>query len=75
MQTVLIGEIGLSGEIRPVNDLEKRLNEAQKLGFKRAIIPAANNLSEKYDNIEVISVKRILDAITAAITQKQPVIS
>ncbi len=71
MQTVLIGEIGLSGEIRPVNDLEKRINEAQKLGFKRAIIPAANNLSDKYENIEIIEVKRIIDAITTAISAKQ----
>ena len=75
MQTVLIGEIGLSGEIRPVNDLEKRINEAQKLGFKRAIIPAANNLTEKYEHIEIIEVKRILDAITAAITPKESLIN
>ena len=70
MQTVLIGEIGLSGEIRPVNDLEKRIYEAQKLGFKRAIVPASNNLKEKFENIEIIEVKRIFDAITAAIAKK-----
>ena len=70
MQTVLIGEIGLSGEIRPVNNLEKRIYEAQKLGFKRAIVPAANNLNEKFENIEVIGVKRILDAITNAVSVK-----
>ncbi len=67
MKTVLIGEIGLSGEIRPVNDLEKRIYEAQKLGFKRAIVPAANNLNEKFSNIEIVEVKRILDAITNAV--------
>ena len=71
MQTVLIGEIGLSGEIRPVNDLEKRINEAQKLGFKRAIIPAANNLKEKFSDIEIVQVKRIFDAITAALTKEE----
>ncbi len=70
MQTVLIGEIGLSGEIRPVNNLEKRIYEAQKLGFKRAIVPAANNLSEKFEKIEVIGVKRILDAITNAVAKQ-----
>ena len=75
MQTVLIGEIGLSGEIRPVNDLEKRINEAQKLGFKRAIVPAANNLTEKYTDIEVVEVKRILDAITEAIAKKESVLN
>lgn len=67
MQTVLTGEIGLSGEIRPVNDLEKRIREAQKAGFKRAIVPEANNLTEKFEAIEIIKVKRILDAITKAV--------
>ena len=70
MKTVLIGEIGLSGEIRPVNDLEKRINEAQKLGFKRAIVPASNNIKEKFKNIEVVEVKRIIDAITASIKKE-----
>ncbi len=70
MQTVLIGEIGLSGEIRPVNNLEKRIYEAQKLGFKRAIVPKANNLKEKFDNIEIIEISRIFDAITSAIAKK-----
>lgn len=70
MQTVLIGEIGLSGEIRPVNNLEKRIYEAQKLGFKRAIVPASNNLNEKFESIEVIGVKRILDAITNAVAKQ-----
>ncbi|MGN0017821.1 MAG: DNA repair protein RadA [Candidatus Gastranaerophilaceae bacterium] len=67
MKTALIGEIGLSGEIRPVNNLEKRINEAQKLGFERVIVPSLNNLSEKFD-IEVIEVERILDAITRVIS-------
>lgn len=73
MQTVLIGEIGLSGEIRPVNDLEKRIYEAQKLGFKRAIVPAANNLKETFKDIEIVEVKRIFDAISIAITKKEVV--
>ena len=67
MKTALIGEIGLSGELRPVNNLEKRINEAQKLGFERVIVPSLNNLSEKFD-IEVIEVERILDAITRVIS-------
>ncbi len=40
--TVLIGEVGLGGEIRTVSQIEPRLNEASKLGFERAIIPANN---------------------------------
>lgn len=68
--TVIIGEIGLSGEIRAVNNIEKRINEAQKLGFKKAIIPSSNgNLNEKFSNIEIIKVKRLIDAISACISK------
>ena len=38
----MAGEVGLSGEIRPVNRIEQRIAEAQKLGFKEIIVPAAN---------------------------------
>lgn len=67
--TVIIGEIGLSGEIRAVNNIEKRINEAQKLGFKKAIIPAANGLNQEIKGIEIIKVKRLIDAITACISK------
>ena len=40
--TCLAGEIGLSGEIRPVNRIEQRILEAEKLGFRRIIVPANN---------------------------------
>jgi DNA repair protein RadA/Sms len=43
--TVIIGEIGLNGEIRPVSNIESRLKEAQKLGFRRAIIPKTKNIN------------------------------
>jgi DNA repair protein RadA/Sms len=39
---VLIGEVGLGGEIRSVGNIEKRIQEAEKLGFKRIIIPGNN---------------------------------
>lgn len=66
-QTVIIGEIGLSGEIHPVNNLEKRLNEAATSGFKKAIIPYSNrNIAN--DKIQTVPVKRLIDAITACIT-------
>lgn len=67
--TVIIGEIGLSGEIRAVNNIEKRIKEAQKLGFKKAIIPAANGLNEEITGIEIMPVKRVIDAITACISK------
>lgn len=67
--TVIIGEIGLSGEIRAVNNIEKRIKEAQKLGFKKAIIPTANGLNEEIKGIEIIKVKRLIDAITACVSK------
>ena len=61
---VVLGEMGLLGEIRIVSGIEKRLMEAQKLGFKRCIVPY-NNLSkldkEKFD-MEIIPVKSIIEA-------------
>ena len=66
-QTVIIGEIGLSGEIHPVQNLEKRLNEAVTSGFKKAIIPYANR-SVKNDKIETVPVKRLIDAISACVS-------
>lgn len=68
-QTAIVGEIGLSGEIRGVNHIDKRIIEAEKLGFKRIIIPDANEIQEKYKNIEVIKVKRIIEAITKAVSK------
>ena len=66
-QTVIIGEIGLSGEIHPVSNLEKRLNEAAASGFKKAIIPYANR-NTTHEKIKTVPVKRLIDAITACIT-------
>lgn len=65
--TAIIGEIGLSGEIRAVNNIEKRIKEVEKLGFKKIIIPASNDLSEDFKNIKIVKVKRIIDAISACI--------
>ena len=59
-QTVIIGEIGLSGEIHPVDNIEKRLNEAIASGFKKAIIPFANKIES--DKIEIVPVKKHMDA-------------
>lgn len=64
LQVCMTGEIGLSGEIRPVNRIEQRILEAEKLGFKRVLIPA-NNLSG-FDtsklNIEIIPVRKVEEA-------------
>jgi DNA repair protein RadA/Sms len=63
-QTIVIGEVGLGGEIRSVGHIEKRIQEAHKLGFKTAIIPAGNLKSIKQSNdLKLISVENVQDAI------------
>jgi len=58
---VAFGEIGLAGEIRNVSFLEKRLQEAKKMGFKKALVPKLNKLPI-LKNLEIIPVKTILEA-------------
>jgi len=67
--TAIVGEIGLSGDIRAVNHIDKRINEAQKLGFKRIIIPASNEIQDGIKDIEVLKVQRIIEAITRAVSK------
>lgn len=71
LSTAIVGELGLSGEIRAVNHIEKRITEAQKLGFKRIIIPESNDIQEKFDGIEIVKVRRILEAITRSVRIKK----
>lgn len=63
--TVLIGEVGLGGQVRSVSQMELRLKEAAKLGFKRAIIPKGQKFADL--NIEILPVSKVIDAIIAAI--------
>ena len=62
---VAFGEVGLSGEIRPVQRGQERLREAAKLGFARAVIPRANKPRQPIDGFEVITVDRIDEALEA----------
>jgi len=64
--TVVLGEVGLTGEIRSINLIDKRLKEAEKLGFKKCIIPESNKklLKESY-KLDIIGVKNVKDAINA----------
>ena len=63
-QTILIGEVGLGGEIRSVGHIDKRITEAKKLGFKTAIIPTGNLKSLKQDKlITVIAVDNVKEAV------------
>ena len=60
---VLLGEIGLSGEIRMVNDIERRLREAKKLGFKKALIPPLRERKFVSKQIEIKEVSTLKEAI------------
>ena len=63
-EIVAIGEVGLTGEVRAVNMIEKRIKEAEKLGFKKCIIPESNKklLKDKF-NLDIIGVRNINEAI------------
>jgi DNA repair protein RadA/Sms len=62
---MVFGEVGLSGEIRPVPSGQERLREAAKHGFKKAIVPSGNAPREKNLGIEVIAVKNLQEALEA----------
>ncbi len=66
-KTVAFGEVGLSGEVRPVPNGEERLKEAAHHGFRRAIVPRANapKKSARLGDMEVIGVERLGEAIDA----------
>ncbi|MDI6741012.1 MAG: DNA repair protein RadA [Candidatus Edwardsbacteria bacterium] len=62
---VILGEVGLGGEVRAVSQTEKRINEALKLGFKRAIGPAKGFEPDANRGIETVPVRFVSDAINA----------
>ena len=63
----MTGEVGLSGEIRPVTRIVQRVSEAQKLGMKRIIIPESNmkGIGKESVNIEIVPVSRVEEALRA----------
>ena len=65
-RTVVIGEVGLTGEVRAVNLIDKRLKEAEKLGFKTCIIPENNKkLLKEHYKLDIIGVKNVSEAMKA----------
>lgn len=60
---IIFGEVGLSGEIRPVPNGSERINEAIKHGFKKAIVPIANVPKGKLDGFEIHGVKNLQEAL------------
>jgi DNA repair protein RadA/Sms len=69
---VSFGEIGLTGEVRPVAYGEERLREAQKQGFRVAVVPRENAPRKPLDGIEVIAVARVSEALEAVLSRSSP---
>ena len=60
---VIFGEVGLAGEVRPVQRGQERLKEAAKLGFTRAVIPTANKPKQAIPGMDIIAVSRLEEAV------------
>jgi len=60
---VVFGEVGLAGEVRPVQRGQERLREAAKLGFTQALVPRGNKPKSSIDGLEVIAVERVDEAV------------
>ena len=60
---IVFGEVGLAGEVRPVQGGQMRLKEAAKLGFTKAIVPKANAPKTKISGLEVVAVERLEQAL------------
>jgi DNA repair protein RadA/Sms len=68
VRTVVVGEVGLLGELRPVAGLERRLREAARLGFELAIVPAARGgAGMEVSGIRVVPVENLRDALAATL--------
>ncbi|CUA88363.1 DNA repair protein RadA [Pseudidiomarina woesei] len=64
-ELIVFGEVGLSGEIRPVQNGQARLHEAAKHGFTRAIVPIANKPKETIEGMHIVGVKSLQEAVDA----------
>lgn len=60
---VVFGEVGLAGEVRPVQRGQERLKEAAKLGFTKAIVPKANRPKQAIEGMEIVAVERLEQAV------------
>jgi DNA repair protein RadA/Sms len=68
-KTIAFGELGLGGEVRRVPGVARRLEEARRLGFERAVVPRG---TPAYDGIEVVRVSRVAEALSAASRCRAP---
>jgi DNA repair protein RadA/Sms len=63
-KSLVFGEIGLAGEVRPVQRGQERIKEAAKLGFRRILIPTLNKPRHGIADVEIVPVARVADALT-----------
>lgn len=63
-KVLVIGEVGLTGEIRPISSVERLVNEAEKMGFENAIIPFRNKDKVMNKSINIIGINNIREAIS-----------
>lgn len=61
-----IGEVGLTGEVRPVASLLQRLHEAKRVGFQRCFVAAGRSIPSIGDELEVVAVRHVKEAISRA---------
>ena len=69
-QTIAVGELGLSGEVRSVSLLDQRLKEARRLGMVEAIVPASGRLPEVLDGMKVVRVHNLSEVIAWLMDKK-----
>ena len=62
-KSLVFGEVGLAGEIRPVQRGQERIREAAKLGFKTVLIPTANKPKQGIDGVKILTVERVDQAL------------
>ncbi len=62
-KSIVFGEVGLAGEVRPVQGGQQRIREAAKLGFKTALIPTANRPKQIPDGIRIVTADRVAEAL------------
>jgi DNA repair protein RadA/Sms len=65
---IIFGEVGLAGEVRSVNNIDKRLAEAAKLGFKKAVIPKTRGSVPKIAGLNISQVSSVREALESTLT-------
>ncbi len=75
--TVLVGELGLGGQLRPVGQLELRLQESARLGFRRAVVPKGSGLAAAAAalNLQLLEAGTVAEALVAALGAESPLTS